>query len=136
MLPPEGYEAIVGVHYDATFGPLITFGTGGVLVEVIRDAARQLLPLNAAAAARLIERTTLGTVLKGQRRQPPADLSLLAATLVRLSNYVLGHAGTVCELEINPLWISASGDRVVALDSLIVVRTPSPTGELVEVSQR
>jgi acetate---CoA ligase (ADP-forming) len=136
MLPPEGYEAIVGVHYDATFGPLITFGTGGVLVEVIRDAARQLLPLNAAAAARLIERTTLGTVLKGQRGRPPADLSLLAATLVRLSNYVLGHAGTVCELEINPLWISASGDRVVALDSLIVVRTPSPTGELVEVSQR
>ena len=119
MVTGPGYEAIVGVHRDPTFGPIITFGSGGILVELLHDASRQLLPLTSDAATRLIARTKLSVLFGGHRGRPAVNLDLLVQNLVRISEYVVANP-TISELEINPLWVSETGDRVVALDSLVV----------------
>jgi acyl-CoA synthetase (NDP forming) len=122
MISGDGYESILAVHIDPTFGPLITFGTGGVLVELVKDAARQLLPLSESSARALIADTKLGEILAGQRGRQAVDLDALVTTLTTVSEFVLDNP-SILELEINPLWISESGDRVVALDSLVIEQT-------------
>ena len=122
MITESGYEAILGIHRDPVFGAMITFGAGGVLVELVRDAARQLLPLTEASARRLVGETMLGTLLRGQRGKPAADISELVRNLVRISDFFIAHCTDISEMEINPLWISNTGEKVIALDSLIVER--------------
>ena len=116
---PAAYELILGVTTDPVFGPVIAFGEGGTAVEVVRDRALALPPLNAHLARELVMRTRVYERLKGFRHLPPVDLPALDRTLVQLSQLVT-DVSEVHELDVNPLWCDERG--VLALDARIVVR--------------
>lgn len=120
------YELIVGSSIDPQFGPVILFGTGGLLVEVFRDSAVALPPLNTTLARRLMERTRIHAALQGVRGRPAVDLEALERLLVRLSRLVLEHPA-ILELDINPLRV-APGDgagALVALDARVLLQASS-----------
>jgi acetyltransferase len=121
MIKLEGYELIVGSSVDSQFGPVLLFGTGGQLVEVFKDRALGLPPLNATLARRMMERTKIYTALKGVRGRKAADLAALEQLLVRFSQLVVEQPW-ISEIDINPLLVSA--DRIVALDGRVVLHDP------------
>jgi len=114
----DAYELIVGSTSDPQFGPVLLFGFGGQLVEVFRDRALALPPLNATLARRMLERTKIYTALKGVRGRPPVDLAQLEQILVRFSQLVLEQPW-IKELDINPLLAAPSG--ILALDARVVL---------------
>ena len=118
MVKLDGYELIVGSSLDAQFGPVILFGTGGQLVEVFKDRALALPPLNSTLALRMMEQTNILKALKGVRGRKPVDLAALEDLLVRFSQLVVEQPW-IEEIDINPLL--ASSERIVALDARVVV---------------
>jgi len=123
MVPRDnGLELIVGSSVDPQFGPVILFGAGGTLVEVFRDSAVALPPLNTTLARRLMEQTRIHRALQGVRGQGPADLEGLEQLLVRVSQLVLDHP-TIRELDVNPLLVAPRGAArpLVALDARILL---------------
>ncbi|MEB3263066.1 MAG: acetate--CoA ligase family protein, partial [Synechococcus sp.] len=124
MLPrADGLELIVGSSLDPQFGPVILFGSGGTLVEVQRDSATALPPLNTILARRLMEQTRVYRALQGVRGGPPADLAALEQLLVRLSRLVLAQPA-IREIDINPLLVLPGDPRrpLLALDARIVIQ--------------
>ena len=115
---PRAIELIAGMSVDPTFGPIVTFGAGGTAVEVIRDTAQALPPLDLGLAMDLIKQTRICRLLSGYRDRPPADMQAIALSLVRLSTLVANHP-EIRELDINPLLADDTG--AVALDARIVV---------------
>jgi acetyltransferase len=122
----RGYELILGSSEDPQFGPVILFGLGGELVEVFRDSALALPPLNTTLARRLMEQTKVFAALKGVRGRAPADLDFLERILVRFSRLVVEQP-RIREIDINPL--SASEREICALDARIILHPPSVTDE-------
>lgn len=118
MAKLDGYELIIGSSLDSQFGPVILFGTGGQLVEVFKDRALALPPLNSTLALRLMEQTKIFTALKGVRGRKPVDLKALEELLVRFSQLVVEQPW-IKEIDINPLL--ASPDRLLALDARVVL---------------
>ena len=94
MVKLDGYELIVGSSLDAQFGPVLLFGTGGQLVEVFRDRALALPPLNTTLARRLMEQTRILTALEGVRGRRPVNLAALEQLLVRFSYLVVEQRGS------------------------------------------
>ena len=122
----QGRELLVGVLRDAVFGPVVSFGAGGTAVEILRDRAVALPPLNQFLARRLIEETRIHRMLQAYRNLPPADLAAVERVLLRVSELVceLPH---VTELDINPLMADPDGAWVV--DARIGVDSPAPSLE-------
>jgi len=121
MIKLEGYEIIIGSSIDSQFGPVLLFGTGGQLVEVYKDRALGLPPLNATLARRMMERTKIFTALKGVRGRKSANIAALEQLLVRFSQLVVEQPW-ISELDINPLLVSA--ERIYALDGRVVLHDP------------
>ena len=118
MIPPAGCELILGSSLDPQFGPVLLFGAGGQLVEVFKDRALALPPLNATLARRLIEQTRVFAALKGVRGHDPVDLAELDQLLVRFSQLV-AEQHWIKEIDINPLLASPTG--LIALDARMVL---------------
>ena len=114
----DGYELILGSSIDPQFGPVLLFGSGGQLVEVYRDRALALPPLNTTLAQRMMEQTRIFKALKGVRGRKPVNLVELEKLLVRFSQLVVEQPW-ISEIDINPL--VASPDRLLALDARIVL---------------
>ena len=114
----DGYEVILGSSTDPQFGPVMLFGTGGSLVEVYKDRALGLPPLNTTLAKRMMERTKIYTALQGVRGRSPVDLDALERLMVRFSQLVVEHPW-IKEIEMNPLL--ASSERLLALDARVVL---------------
>jgi acetyltransferase len=122
MIAHDGYELILGSSIDPQFGPVLLFGTGGYLVEVFKDRALGLPPLNRTLARRLMERTQIYRALKkGFRRREPIDLAALEDLLMRFSQLVIEQRW-IKEIDINPL--IASSKQVVAVDARVVLHDP------------
>jgi acetyltransferase len=121
MVRLEGYELILGSSIDPQFGPVILFGSGGPLVEVYRDHALALPPLNTTLAQRMMEQTDVLKALKGVRGRKPIDLPALESLLVRFSQLVVEQPW-ISEIDINPLL--ASPERLLALDARVVLHAP------------
>ncbi|MCB9642461.1 MAG: bifunctional acetate--CoA ligase family protein/GNAT family N-acetyltransferase [Myxococcales bacterium] len=111
-------EVMVGVVRDQVFGPAISFGMGGVYVEVLRDRAIALPPLNVFLIQRMIERTKASKLLGEFRGQPAANMEALEGVLLRVSEMVC-ELPWIVEMDINPLFVDADG--AVALDARIIV---------------
>jgi acetyltransferase len=118
MVRVEGYELILGSSVDPQFGPVLLFGSGGQLVEVYRDRALALPPLNTTLAKRLMEQTKIFTALKGVRGRKAIDVKSLEALLVRFSELVVDQP-RLREIDINPL--VASAEELLALDARMVL---------------
>jgi acetyltransferase len=117
---PGALELILGMSVDATFGPLIMFGAGGVAVEAVADTALALPPLDLGLADQLMKQTHIDRLLHGYRDRPPADRAAIAAALVRLSELIAENP-EIRELDINPLLADADG--VIALDARVALRS-------------
>jgi len=119
MIPP-GKEVILGMARDPDFGPMLMFGLGGIYVEVLKDVAFRIAPLNHREAASMISEIRAYQLLSGVRGEEPADIPSIIDSLLRLSQLVTDFPGII-EMDINPLMVMASGQGAVAVDSRISV---------------
>ena len=124
MVKLDGYELILGSSVDPQFGPVVLFGSGGQLVEVYRDRALALPPLNTTLAQRMMEQTRIFTALKGVRGRKPVNMAALEQLLVRFSQLVVEQRW-IAEIDINPLLVSP--ENLLALDARIVLHGPAVT---------
>ena len=118
----DGVEVIVGVSYDAQLGPILLFGSGGVMVEVYNDVALRRCPITPAEAFAMLLDVKGARVLQGFRGRPAADVDALAETLVRVSHLAVHLEGRLAELDINPLMVLPAGRGVKAVDTLVVFK--------------
>jgi acetyltransferase len=118
MAKLEGYELILGASIDPQFGPVLLFGTGGQLVEVFKDKALALPPLNTTLARRMMEQTKIYHALKGVRGRKSVDMAALENLMVRFSELVAENP-RIKEIDINPLL--ASPEHLLALDARVVL---------------
>ncbi len=116
-----GVEVFVGVRRDPTYGHVLVLGPGGVLVEVMRNVAVELFPVDAVDVRRMTESTGLAELLRGVRGRPPADVEKLIDGIIRLTQFAISRSYTLLELDVNPLVATAEGPIVV--DALIVTGT-------------
>lgn len=121
MIPPDGYELILGSSVDPQFGPVILFGAGGSRVEALRDNALGLPPLTSTLARRLMEQTRIFAAL-GSDRRAAIDLALLDQVLVRFSQLVAEQTW-IKEIDVNPLFVAAG--VITALDARMILHDPS-----------
>ena len=121
---PGAHELIIGVFNDVIFGPVILFGQGGTEVEVVKDSAMALPPLNMNLARDMIGRTRISKLLAGYRNRQAVDMNKLCLTLLKVSQMVI-DIPEILELDINPLWSDENG--VLALDARIRV-APNENG--------
>jgi len=116
----DGVEAVIGVHEDPTFGPIVMVGLGGVLVEILKDVAFRKAPFGSAEARQMIDELKGRALLAGARGHSPCDIDALAKTLARLSRFAAANAGRLQCIEINPLLVRPRGQGVLGLDALAV----------------
>jgi acyl-CoA synthetase (NDP forming) len=120
-----GVEVIVGIKYDAQLGPMLVFGSGGVMVEVFGDVASRQCPVSRGVALQMIDEIRGSKLLRGFRGKPAADIDALADTLVRISHMAVQLEGEIAELEVNPLMVLAAGQGVKAVDALVLLVAPA-----------
>jgi acyl-CoA synthetase (NDP forming) len=113
-----GIEVIVGVSTDPQFGPVIMFGLGGILVEVLKDVSFRIIPIAPRDARQMIREIKGFPLLEGYRGQDPADLAALESLLLRVSEFVEKQP-EVSELDLNPVF--AYKDGALAVDARIVL---------------
>jgi len=121
MIPSDAVEVIVGILHDPDFGPVIVFGSGGILVELLEDSSLRLPPLSHREALQMIRETRGERLLQGFRGQPPADVDALVDTLVRVSQLAVDLGDLIAALDINPLMVLPRGQGVCAVDALVEV---------------
>lgn len=121
QMAPRGVEVILGASRDPRFGPLMMFGLGGTLVEVLKDVSFRLAPMWQISAERMVRQIRSFTVLNGFRGNPPSDIDAIVDTLLRLSAMVINHP-EISELDINPLIVHAAGQGCSVADSRVMLR--------------
>ncbi|MER7934068.1 MULTISPECIES: acetate--CoA ligase family protein [unclassified Streptomyces] len=118
----RGVEMVAGVTHDALFGPTVTVGLGGVLVEVLHDTALRVPPFGEEQARDMLAELRGRALLDGVRGRPPADLEALVEVILRVQRMALELGDHLAELDINPLMVLPEGQGAVALDALAVCR--------------
>ncbi len=119
----RGVEVILGASRDLRFGPLMMFGLGGTLVEVLKDVSFRLAPMWKISAERMVRQIRSFQVLDGFRGSPPSDIEAIVDTLLRLSEMVCNHP-EISEMDINPLIVHAQGQGCSVADSRVMLRQP------------
>jgi acyl-CoA synthetase (NDP forming) len=120
-MAPPGREVILGVKRDATFGPLIMVGLGGVDVEVLKDVVLSPVPLlGERQALDMLARLRGAPLLDAHRGMPASDIDALAKLMVQLSHFAADLADQVAEVDLNPVIVHARGKGVSVVDALIV----------------
>ena len=113
-----GTEVIVGMTTDAQFGPVMMFGLGGVMVEILKDVAFRVVPINERDARQMIHEIKGFPLLEGYRGSDPADIEKLQALLMKVSSFIEQHP-EIAELDLNPVF--AYKDGAIAVDARIVL---------------
>lgn len=124
MAPAGGVETLIGVSRDPVFGHVLTFGLGGIHVELLRDVARRVLPLSRAEAEALVREIRAFPLLDGLRGRPKADVPALVDLLLQVSDFVVAHGDRIDEMDLNPVWVGPAGGGALPLDAVIVGRYP------------
>jgi acetyl coenzyme A synthetase (ADP forming)-like protein len=121
MAPSGGLEVLVGMNRDPQFGPLVTFGLGGIYVETLRDVTFRVAPFSYQEAEEMLTQIRAHALLDGVRGQPPVDKSAIVDTLLRISQLVQDFP-EIIELDINPLMVYRQGEGALALDMRLVIK--------------
>ncbi len=117
-LARPGIEIIIGMFKDSQFGPVLMFGLGGVMVEVIKDVSLRAVPLNPRDAKEMIREIKGYPLLEGYRGQEAVDISHLEELLLKVSDFVEQHP-EVKELDLNPIFAYSNG--AVAVDARVIL---------------
>jgi acetate---CoA ligase (ADP-forming) len=124
-MAPSGYEVIVGGRRDREFGPVLVFGLGGILVELLGDTSIRVAPIGPQTARDMIGEVKGAPVLRGYRGKPPADTDALADILVAVSN-LLAENTAICNIDINPVIVGEKGKGCTIVDAKIEVAGSGP----------
>lgn len=123
-MAPRGVEIIIGTLRDASFGPMVMVGLGGVATELFKDVVYRPAPVSAAGAREMIAALVSAPLLDGFRGAPKADIDALALLLAQVSQLAAGLRDSVAEIEINPVIVHPAGEGATIVDAL-VVRAPA-----------
>jgi acyl-CoA synthetase (NDP forming) len=118
----SGVEAILGARSDELYGPMLLIGSGGVLVELVKDVALRLLPVTEADVSAMVDGLKLNHLLAGYRGRPASDRPALETAALALGRFLLDHRERIADIEINPLMVRASGRGAVAVDVRVLWR--------------
>ena len=118
----QGVEALIGVVNDEAFGPTVVLGLGGVLSEVLKDVTFRIAPFDIETARDMIAELRGTRLFDGYRGKPATDKAALAQTLVDVSRMAAALGPRLKEMDINPLFVRAAGQGVVAADALVVLK--------------
>jgi acyl-CoA synthetase (NDP forming) len=118
----SGIEAIIGARTDAMYGPMLLVGSGGILVELAKDAQLSMLPVTAKQVTGMVDELKLAKLLAGYRGRPPADRKALEKTVDGLARFFLDHRAKLADIEINPLMVRPDGKGAVAVDVRVIWR--------------
>ncbi len=118
QMAKQGTEVIVGMTTDPQFGPVMMFGLGGIMVEVLKDVSFRLVPLEPKDAQAMVREIKAHPILEGVRGQPPADVAALEQAILKVSEFVEQHP-EIRELDLNPVF--AYPDGALAVDARIVI---------------
>ena len=114
----QGIEVIIGMTKDAQFGPVIMFGLGGILVEVLKDVSFRIVPMTKRDASEMITEIKGFPILKGYRGHDPADVPFLEDLIIKVSDFVEKNP-EIKELDLNPVF--AYKDGAIAVDARIIL---------------
>jgi len=117
-MAPPGVEVVIGMSKDAQFGPVLMFGLGGILVEIIEDVSLRVTPITRKDAAEMIKEIKGYRLLAGYRGQEPVDTSKLEDMLLAVSDFVEENP-VVKELDLNP--VLAYSDNAIAVDARVIL---------------
>jgi acyl-CoA synthetase (NDP forming) len=115
-----GIEVIIGMSKDAQFGPVLMFGLGGIMVEILKDVSFRVVPLTRKDAHEMITEIKGYPVLEGYRGQEPADIAFLENLLVKVSEFIV-NSPDIKELDLNPIFAYKEG--AVAVDARIILES-------------
>ncbi|MFZ6028509.1 MAG: acetate--CoA ligase alpha subunit [Chloroflexota bacterium] len=121
MVPAGGLEVLVGMNRDPQFGPLVTFGLGGIYVETLKDVTFRVAPFSRREAEEMLGEIRARSLLDGVRGQPPVDKTAIVDTLLKIGQLVQDFP-EVNELDINPLMVYPQGQGAIALDMRLIIR--------------
>ncbi|HEX5326920.1 MAG TPA: acetate--CoA ligase family protein, partial [Acetobacteraceae bacterium] len=122
-MAPAGQELVIGMVNDATFGPIMMLGSGGVMVELMGDVVHVPAPVDVAEARRLIGGLRVARLLGGFRGAPAVDVGPIAELVARVSAAAAALRDRIAEIELNPVILHADGSGVTVADALITLRT-------------
>jgi acetate---CoA ligase (ADP-forming) len=115
----EGVETIIGIHRDPSFGPVVTFGLGGTLVELLKDTVCALAPVTIEEARAMVAKIKTAPLLSGYRGGPAHDVEALAEAIVAVTAFAAQQKHQLRTIEINPLRVLPGNGGVMALDAVI-----------------
>jgi succinyl-CoA synthetase beta subunit len=118
----QGTEVLLGARTDPQYGPFLIVGLGGIFVEVLRDVAIRLLPVDEREARAMLQELRGYKVFAGVRGQGPRDIDALVGVMVGLSDIFAAHRNHLSDLEINPIMVRAQGGGVAAVDIRVIKR--------------
>jgi len=121
-MAPWGTEVILGSVNDATFGPTMMFGLGGIFVEVLKDVTFRVAPVSPAQALRMLGEIRGGPILNGVRGEAPRDKAVLADTICRYANMILDLSDEISESDANPVLVYEEGKGVKVVDARIILK--------------
>jgi acetyl coenzyme A synthetase (ADP forming)-like protein len=121
MAPAGGLEVLVGMNRDPQFGPLVTFGLGGIYVEILQDVTFRVAPFSIQEAEEMLTQIRAHALLDGVRGQLPVDKPAIVDTLLRISQLVQDFP-EIIEMDINPLMVYHQGEGALALDMRLVLK--------------
>jgi acetyltransferase len=117
---PEGLEVLIGMNRDPQFGPLMTFGLGGIYVETLKDVSFRVAPFSRQEAGDMLDEIRARALLDGVRGNPPVDKNALVEALMRISQLVLDFP-IIAELDINPFIVYEQGRGGTAIDMRLIL---------------
>jgi acetyltransferase len=131
---PQGLEVLIGMNRDPQFGPLVTFGLGGIYVETLKDVSFRVAPFSRKEANEMIKEIRASALLDGVRGEPPVDQDTLVDALMRIGQLVLDFP-RIAELDINPFIVYAQGQGGIAIDMRIILKSGDSSNDKSEVTQ-
>jgi acetyltransferase len=117
---PAGLEVLIGMNRDPQFGPLVTFGLGGIYVETLKDVAFRIAPFSRHEADDMLKEIRANALLDGVRGEPPTDKPALIEALLRIGQLVLDFP-EIAELDINPFMLYRDGQGGIAIDMRLIL---------------
>jgi acyl-CoA synthetase (NDP forming) len=118
----DGVEFLLGMTYDDQLGPLFVLGAGGVTVEIFKDSAVRLPPIDATDVREMLEELKVVKLLHGFRGAPERDIEALVECCVRFAQFVAATDGQFATIDLNPVFVREKGKGVCIADALMITR--------------